>query len=258
VLWTLVAVTALGSVAIATARLGGLTTRNRVLLGRAAWAREACAEMVLGSAGRRTLRRLDSVDLGRGTWCDATLEDPSTKLNLNVADRAALAAVLRAVAPAWAVDSLVDGLVAWRRRAGGVAALAALAAVPGFDDSLIARLGALVTTRGTGAINVNAAPPVVLATLPGMTEEALELVLARRGDAPLTGADALAALLTPGARTTLLGSYPEFVRAVAFAPPQLIAIVRGGVRGTSLVARVTLTLAPVAGRLAVLRRETEE
>jgi hypothetical protein len=42
-----------------------------------------------------------------------------------------------------------------------------------------------------------------------------------------------------------------------FAPPQLVAVVAGGVRGTPLVARVTLTIVPLIGKLAVIRRETE-
>ena len=37
----------------------------------------------------------------------------------------------------------------------------------------------------------------------------------------------------------------------------VVGTVTGGVRGTRLVARVTLTMVPVAGRLAVIRRETE-
>ena len=46
VLWTLTAITMLTGAAMAVARLGSATTRNRVLLTRAAWAREACAEIL--------------------------------------------------------------------------------------------------------------------------------------------------------------------------------------------------------------------
>jgi len=114
-----------------------------------------------------------------------------------------------------------------------------------------------VTTRGTGVINVNAAPQAVLAALPGITEETVRILIMHRGTSPLRDADALAGLLSPSARATLLASYPEFVRAVVFAPPQLVGFVTGGVRGTPIRARVTLTTVPVGGRLAVIRRETE-
>src|SRR6266566_9025823 len=110
VLWTLTAITMLTGAAMAVARVGSTTTRNRVLLTRAAWAREACGEILQARyAQDPSVRRLDSVDLGRNTWCTATLEDPSIKLNLNLADRAALVTVFHAVVRrSGAVDSLVD------------------------------------------------------------------------------------------------------------------------------------------------------
>jgi len=222
---------------------------------------------------RGTTWKLDSVDLGRGTWCAGTLEDPSVKLNVNLADRAALLTVFQAVVRrSGAADSLVDALLDWRdsdtdarrfgdessgNRNGPVADVWELRYVRGFSDSLVMTLAAFLTTRGSGAINVNAAPPEVLVTLPGMTEEAIRMVVMHRRDEPLTSADALAGLLSPSARRALLASYPEFVRSATFAASQLVGTVTGGVRGTPLVARVTLTMVPVAARLAVIRRETE-
>jgi hypothetical protein len=114
----------------------------------------------------------------------------------------------------------------------------------------------LLTTRGTGVINVNAAPREVLRVLPGMNEEAVVLILLRRSNRPLQSADELAGALSRSSRSVLLNNYAEFVRAAVFGPPQLIASVEGGVRGTPIVARATLTLVPVPGRLAVIRRET--
>ena len=274
VLWTLTAVTVLTAAALAGARLGSATTRNRVLLARAGWAREACAEILEARyAQDPSVRDLDSVDLGRGTWCSATLDDPSVKLNLNLADRPALVTVFHAVVHRAAlVDSLVDALLDWRdpdavprpfgdessgNRNGPFADVWELRYVRGFTDSLVAELTPFLTTRGTGAINVNAAAREVLAALPGITEETVSVLLMHRGSVMLANADALAGLLSPTARATLLASYPEFVRAAVFAPPQLVGVVTGGVRGTPITARVTLTTVPVAGRLAVIRRETE-
>ena len=274
VLWTLTAVTAFTGATLAIVRLGSLTTRNRVLLTRAAWAREACSEILQARyAADPAIRHVDSVDLGRRTWCVATLEDPSAKLNLNLADRTALVTVIGAVVHrATTVDSLVDALLDWRdpdtvprpfgeessrNRNGPLANVAELRSVRGYTDSLVSSLRAFLTTRGTGVVNVNAAPPPVLETLPGMSPEAVQLLVTRRGSTAISNTDALVGLLSPGARATLLASYPEFVRAAAFSPPQLIAVIAGGVRGTPLVARMTLTVVPVAGRLAVIRRETE-
>src|SRR5437868_15008981 len=96
VLWTLTAVTVLTSAAISVGRLGSLTTRNRVLLARAGWAREACGE-IRGAryAQGGGVRRLYCVDLGRRTWCRATLEDPSGRPNRTRGGRRSLVTVLR-------------------------------------------------------------------------------------------------------------------------------------------------------------------
>lgn len=274
VLWTLTAVTVFTGAVLAVARLGSATTRNRIFLARAAWAREACIAILQARYARdASVRRLDSVDLGRGTWCSATLEDPSTKLNLNVADRPGLVTVLQAVVRrSSAVDSLADALLDWRdpdtvprpfgdesfrNHNGPFADVWELRYVRGFSDSLVAGLRTFLTTRGTGVINVNAAPSEILRALPGMTEETVQLLMTRRDGAAISNADGLAGLLSPSARAVLLASYPEFVRAAVFAAPQRIVVVTGGVRPRPLVARVTLTVVPVAGRLAVIRRETE-
>jgi len=274
VLWTLTAVSVLAGAVMTVARLGSTTTRNRVLLARAGWAREACVEILQARYAQDvSVRRLDSVDLGRGTWCAASLEDPAVKVNLNLADRSVLVTVLRAVLPRSApVDSLVDALLDWRdpdreprpfgdepgtARNGPLADVWELAYVRGFTDSLVARLVPFLTRRGTGAINVNAAPPEVLAALPGMSEEAIRMVIMHRGATPLPNADVLAGLLSSSARRALLANYPEFVRSAVFAAPQLVGTVIGRVRGTPITARVTLTMVPVAGRLAVIKRETE-
>ena len=67
VLWTLTAVTVLTGAVMTVARLGGATTRNRVLLARAGWAREACVEILQARYAQDvSVRRLDSVDLGAG------------------------------------------------------------------------------------------------------------------------------------------------------------------------------------------------
>ncbi len=240
VLWTVTAITMLTGAAMAVARLGSTTTRNRLLLTRAGWAREACGDIL------------------QARW--ASPPDPLFTVFQAVVRRSG------------AVDSLVDALLDWRdpdqvprslgdessrNRNGPLADVWELRYVRGFTDSLVGTLARVLTTRGTGAINVNAAPQEVLATLPGMTEETARTLIMHRGEAPLPNADVLAGLLSPSSRRALLASYPEFVRSATFAAPQLVGIVTGGVRGAPLVARVMLTVVPVAGRLAVIRRETE-
>jgi type II secretory pathway component PulK len=249
-LWVITALTVLGAAGVAAARGGSQATRNRVWLARAAWAREGCVEILLARyAQDPAVREVPVTDLGRGAWCRAELEDPGAKLNVNVAD----AAALRAVLP----DTLVERVLA-ARRGGPLPDVRALLAIPGFDSSLVRRLEAVLTTQGTGVVSVNAAPPAVLSALPGVGEEAVSRVLALRSrPGGLTSADALVAGLSAPARAQLLREYPEFLRSAAFTPVQLAAVVDGGVAGTPIVARAVLTVVPAAGRLAVIRRDTE-
>src|SRR6266540_5776489 len=63
VLWVLTALTVLAGAALAVARTGSQATRNRILLARAEWAREACGEILLGRyAQDAAVRSLDTVD----------------------------------------------------------------------------------------------------------------------------------------------------------------------------------------------------
>ncbi len=251
VLWVLTALTALVGTGMVVARLGADTTRNRLLLARAEWAREACGETLQARfATDPSVRTIEPIDLGRGTWCRASLDDPASRLNLNTADRDALAALFAAVGVQPAIADSVIG----RRRQGPIYDIGE---VGGIDSVSTVFLNRFVTTRGPGAVNVNIAPAEVLRVLPGIGEEAVVLLLGRRAARPIHNADELAGFLSPSSRAVLLNKYAEFVRVAAFGPPQLIATIEGTVRGTPIVARATLTLVSVPGRLAVIRRESE-
>ena len=251
VLWVITALSALGAAGLLVARLGSATTRNRVLLARAEWAREACGEIVLARfAADASVREVPEVTLGRDTWCRASIEDPSAKINLNTVDREVLADLLGVILlPA----KLADSIIAFRRRGPIYDARQ----VSGIDSLTAVRLSPFVTTHGTGVVNVNTASPEVLRTLPGMTEETVFIVMTRRTGRALQTADELAGTLSRSARAIFLDNYAEFVRAAVFAPPQLVVMLEGGVGGTPIVARATLTAVPVPGRLAIIRRESE-
>jgi len=251
VLWVLTALTALVGTGMVVARLGADTTRNRVLLARAEWAREACGEILQARfAVDPSVRTVEPIDLGRGTWCRAALDDPAAKLNLNTTDREALVRLFAAVG----VDSALADSVVIARRTGTINDIRQYGSI---DSAEAAHLSRFVTTRGTGVVNVNAAPPEVLRVLPGLSEEAVVVLMARRAVRPIMNADELAGALSRSSRDLLLNNYAEFVRATVFSPPQLVATIEGGVRGTPIIARATLTTVPVPGRLAVIRRESE-
>jgi type II secretory pathway component PulK len=251
VLWTLAALSVLVAAGMIEARLGHGITRNRVWLARAEWAREACGEILLARyAADSTTRRLETIDLGRGTWCRATLEDPTGKLNLNTVPGDLLLRLFKVMG---FPRTLADSIHAQRRRG----TIYHLRQVPGVDSIDAKRLAPFVTTRGPGSINVNAAPFEVLMLLPGMTADGALMVVNRRAERPFGSGDELLAQLFASDRALLLERYVEFTRLVTFDSPQVIVLLEGGVQNTPIVARATLTAIPVPGRLAIVRRETE-
>lgn len=267
VLWVLAALAAVAAAGLAAARLGFAATRNRIAMSRGEWAAQACGEILLARyAQTGQVRDVDSVDLGRGTWCRVLIDDPSAKLNLNTADAAQLSTLLRQTGIRVArADSLAEGLLAWRSAQrvsqdprGPLAAVAQLRSVAGFSDSLVARLTPFTTVEGAGRVNVNVAPGPVLATVPGLTPGAVAALLRRRGAGrPVRTADELSGVLSPTARGTLYARYAAFVREAAFTSAQLVAIAEGGVRAAPVTVRIRLTVVPTPGRLAIIRRQAE-
>lgn len=271
VLWVITALASLAGVSMAVARIGARTSRNRLLLGRAGWAREACAEILLARYTTEAgVSALDTVDLGRGTWCRASVTDPAAALNVNLATPDALLQVLRRPALVDAVldwrdeDDLVrpDGAeAAWYRergrappRNGPLADVAELGLVRGFDDSVLSRVEPLLTTRGDGRINPALAAADVIAGLPGV--DAAAAFERPVGVNPSRTLDDWLARVPASSRPAMLAQYRALLAATTFVPASLVITVEGGVRGTRIVASATLTVVPVARRLAVIRRET--
>ena len=278
VLWLLVALSALGAVSLTTAHEGSDVSRNRIWLRRAEWAREACAEILLarwqqpdGATGPDLLNKLHSVDLGRGTWCSARLENPNAKLNLNTADPLTLRTLLRD-------EALTDALLDWRDtdsltrsqgaeanwyrsqdrrppRNGPLASVDELRWIRGFDSTTVERLAKWLTTDGDGQVDLNAAPAEVLRTLPGFDEEIVELIVNSRPRS--LSLEGLVGRLTTSQQRRVLGSYQALQQATVTAPPAYLAVAEGWIENTGIRSRASLTLVPVDRRLAVVRRRVE-
>ena len=275
VLWLITALAVVAGAALATAREGAAASRNRLILMRARWAGEGCLEVAQARyAADSSPHSLDSLDLGSGVWCRAELTDPDARLDLNLAGDEQLRRLI-------GNDSLTDALLDWRdadsvphphgaeaetytlRRAvpprnAPLADPAELAFVRGFDSTRVAALARLITTRGTGRVDLATAPAEVLATLPGASQEFVDRVLDRRRIGRIgEGLDALLGDLSPPARQLALHSYRELQAVTEFTPARLVALVEGHVGQGFPVYRETVTLAPVAARLALIRRESE-
>lgn len=273
VLWALVALATLAGASSSLARRGTAVTRNRIHLTRATWAREACGEILAARfAADRTVRKVDTVELGRGAWCRAAVSDPAAAVNVNLASAELLQRLLG--------DTLADRLLDWRDadsvprplgaetdwyrargrrlpRNGPLADAAELRMVHGFERAHGDLLAAL-TTHGSGILNPNLVPRAVLTSLPGFDAEIIETLIARRnGGRPVSSLDELIAAVSPSSQVTLLGEYRDLARITAFSPAQLVARIEGGVRGTPHLSAATLTLVPVEARLAVVARESD-
>jgi len=155
VLWLSVVLSALAAGVMDIVRVETRAASNRMHSLRGAWARAACHEILQARYARRVaLRSLDTVDLGRGTWCVASIGPPiGIDLNHATGDQ-----LRRAIGS----DSLTTALLDWidtdtigqggsetdwyrlmqRRppRNGPLASLSELLLIRGFDSALVARV----------------------------------------------------------------------------------------------------------------------
>jgi type II secretory pathway component PulK len=247
VLWLLVLLSGLVAVGLGGARTGAAAARNRLALLRAAWAREACLEIVVGRA--RGLPddslsperlSLDSVDLGQGIWCELGLDDPGERLDVNQASGESLRLLTG------------DSLLAERLLAGRP-----WPAVEALSPDL-SRWAAGLTVRSPGRVNLNRAAREVLRALPGVGNDGAAAIVARRPTGPpIRTSDEAIAALPRASRARVLAQYDRFVASVAFRPGILVATSTGHAGPAPLRARVIATLVPAGDRLAIIRRETE-
>lgn len=253
ILWLLVAMAALGLDDTATARDALATTQNRMNITRATWHAEACGEVVRADADAAVGDTLiaasaawDTLDRSLARLrvevpnCLVSARAAGDRLNVNEADAGALIATFVAAGVTEdRADSLADALLDWRdgdsiprqygaeiswyRSAGRVVPTnrpfedeGEIHLVRGFEtaDSLIALLGV-----EPGKIVLDRAPLPVIASLPGMTAEAIERIaeLRWRGE-PVHDASALGTLLSEDTRTRLASAAGELVRLVANEP----------------------------------------
>ena len=273
VLWLIVALAAVTSAALVTARSGRWIIANRIALRRGRWAADACLEILLGHySADAAATPPDSVDLGAGSWCRLRLEEPESKLDLNTASDAALAAAL-------GNDTLAAALLDWRDtdavvrpggaerewyelmnrpppRNGPLGDVGELRLIKGFDSIAVAQAEELFTVRGPGRVDVNSASAAVLGTLPGFSPFVVQAILDHRAAGHRYGdLDALVYSLTPSVRTGVLANYADLRQLTVFSPDLLVAHLEGHAPESPVAARIDVTLVPTGNRLAVVRQE---
>ena len=272
VLWTTVLIAAAAGSALAVARRGALTSRNRLDLLRGRWASEACLEILREAVARDSvLAPLRRIDLGRGTWCSVAVEPAGARVDLNTADSAALSAVLERA-------DLVDAVMDWRDaddfprphglereryaelrrltpRNAPLGNEAELRFVAGFDDSVLGRVLPLVAVDVDAPIPLLTAPRPVLKSLPGLTDETIEVLgRLRQAGSPPPSLEELAGLVSPLSREALLARFDELARVSTLRPDRFDLVVLGGVEGSPVSHEVRIRAVLTDGRIGLLRR----
>jgi len=290
-LWVTVALSAMALTGLLVAREVMSGGRNRIALMRGQWRAEDCLERaraVINDAlsGGHAIPRpvgggweaLDRVVAASpaitDAACDVTLAPAGLAVDVNTADGEQLLALFRAMGIGEPrADSMVDALLDWRDaddiprplgaerswyhaegrftpRNGPFADVKELRRVRGFEDLPDSILDAVFTVE-PGRIVWTRAPLVVLASLPGIGEEALARIIERR-ERGISVADmsALSADLSPGARQLLVARYGDLARLTTDRPDSWILTARGGSYA------IEVRLAPAGSRAAIVRRRT--
>jgi general secretion pathway protein K len=208
--------------------------------------------------------------------CDVTLTPAGIAVDVNAADAEQLLTLLRVVGtPEPTADSMVDALLDWRdaddiprplgaesgwyRAVGGflprngpLADVRELRRVRGFDEATVpdSVLTAVFTVE-PGRIVWDRAPLVVLASIPGIGDEALARIIERRSRGlSITDAMDLRASLSPAARLAFDARYNDIDRLTTGRPDAWILTARGD--GATIEVRLALA----GTRAAIVRRRT--
>lgn len=110
--------------------------------------------------------------------------------------------------------------------------------VDGIPPDVYTRIAPYLTVLGTGQVNVNSAPAPVLATLPGLGDEAIALIVRSQGGArPLRTLEELTARLSPGARSSIVEAGAGLMQRITFETREVVVESEGWLDGSPVRAR---------------------
>lgn len=126
-----------------------------------------------------------------------------------------------------------------------VSRFAELARVPGADDSLALSVAPYVTIWGDGLININTAPEVVLASLPGIGRAVAQRIVSRREAGEVF---ATSDMFRPATPTGTAEGFP----ALTVAPTRVMLVSRGWQPGSPITHEIQATYV-IVGTLLTLQ-----
>ena len=210
----------------------------------------------------------DTVAIGDGLYSVA-ITDAGTKLQLNLVTEEELRGLFAALrVDAGAADRIAQAILDWRdpdreHRARGAERdfyvrtgspalpddgpfqrVSDLRFVSGITPEIYDTVRPFLTISGSGRVNLNSAERPVLLALPGMTEEAVDVVLRmRRQRHRLANLDELPSLLSSGARMELVTNLPRLRMRSTLETRELEVLSTGWTRGGSTRTAVGALLA---------------
>ena len=223
-----------------------------------------------------------SVELAEGRAV-VTLSDPSARVNLNRATEAELRRLFVALRVDFGdADRIAQRIMDWRdaddsRRARGAerddyvkegmavapangpfSRVAELKDVPGVTPEIYGRIRPFLTLEGSGQIGLGTASRPVLLSLAGMSEQAVALLLKRRGGgrSPPRLTE-LAAELPAGPRQLLTDSLPVVEPRVTYAIRELVASSVGVVEGSPVQVEMRGLFARAGQNVFLVWRQTQ-
>lgn len=263
--------------------------RNRVNLSRATWLAEGCLEHARASienalsdnhGASAAWRAVDSL-LAQSpvvSGCSLEVTPAGTRLDVNSVSENRLRALLQAAGvSAEPADSLVDALMDWRDtddeprplgaerswyeshqrpgpRNGPFASTLEFALVRGFTEA-----GGLDTLLGVERerIWLDRAPLPVLATLPGMSAEALiQLAQKRKAGKQIGDLAAIADGLSEAGKETLMAHFAELIGLTTNVPEAWRVAAKAVSGSPSASSTVEIQLMRAGDRAAIVRRRT--
>ncbi|MDQ2667458.1 MAG: general secretion pathway protein GspK [Gemmatimonadota bacterium] len=201
--------------------------------------------------------RADTIVLG-DERASSQVFDAGTRVQINRASEAEIRRLLTALPlDAGLADRLAQRIMDWRdaddfRRASGAerdeylrngarrlptnadfGRVEDLLDVDGMTREIYTKLAPLVTALGTGQINVNAAPAIVLHSLPGLGDEAIALITRAQVDGrPIRSLEELTQKLSPGARQSIVDAGYELPQHITFETREVVVESEGWVSGS--------------------------
>jgi general secretion pathway protein K len=188
-----------------------------------------------------TLGRQPADLAGQSAQFAVAVANLNARLDLGRSDTAALRSLFAEFVPAARASEITAAL-----QDDPVTRFSELARVPGADDALALAVAPYVTVSSDGLIDVNAAPEVVLAAVPGIGPAKARAIVARRdGGDVLSSADEFRPPPGPSTAVAADGSL------LTVAPTRIMIVSRGWQRGMPLTHEIQAVYVVLAGTLTL-------